>query len=57
MTIQTAPVPASTRDTPRQKRLADDSRNNEDSEEAVLQATRITLCLLALRIGQLTEQI
>lgn len=38
-------------------RLADDSRNDEGGEEAVLQATRITLCLLAQRIGQLTEQI
>ncbi|WP_455568638.1 IS110 family transposase, partial [Streptomyces inhibens] len=38
-------------------RLADDSRNEEGDEEAVLQATRITLCLLAHRIGQLAEQI
>jgi hypothetical protein len=38
-------------------RLAEDSKNDEDGEEAVLQATRITLCLPAQRIGQLTEQI
>nr|WP_258564452.1 transposase [Streptomyces himalayensis] len=38
-------------------RLADDSENDEDGEEVVLQATRITLCLLAQRVGQLTEQI
>ncbi|MFI0710500.1 transposase [Streptomyces inhibens] len=38
-------------------RLADDSKNDEDDEETVLQATRITLCLLAHRIGQLTDQI
>jgi transposase len=38
-------------------RLADDSKNDEEGEEAVLQATRTTLCLLAQRIGQLTEQI
>ncbi|GAA1928417.1 IS110 family transposase [Streptantibioticus ferralitis] len=38
-------------------RLADDSRNDEGDEEEVLQATRITLCLLAGRIGQLSEQI
>ncbi|MFE2714126.1 hypothetical protein ACFXKI_19555 [Streptomyces mirabilis] len=38
-------------------RLADDGKNGEDGEEAVLQATRIILCLLAQRIGQLTEQI
>ncbi|MFB8128753.1 transposase [Streptomyces mirabilis] len=38
-------------------RLADDSKNDEDGEEAVPQATRTTLCLLAQRIGQLTEQI
>ncbi|WP_373034406.1 transposase [Streptomyces sp. NRRL B-2790] len=37
--------------------LADDGKNGDDGEEAVLQATRITLCLLAQRIGQLTEQI
>ncbi|MFJ5798752.1 hypothetical protein [Streptomyces decoyicus] len=38
-------------------RFADDSKNDEGGEEAVLQATRNTLCLLAQRIGQLTEQI
>ncbi|MEU7641304.1 transposase [Streptomyces sp. NPDC039016] len=38
-------------------RLADDSKNDEDDTETVLQATRITLSLLARRIGQLTEQI
>ncbi|MGA5560579.1 IS110 family transposase [Streptomyces platensis] len=38
-------------------RFADDSKNDEGGEEAVLQATRITLCLLAHRIEQLTEQI
>ncbi|UKY48830.1 transposase [Streptomyces inhibens] len=38
-------------------RLADDSKNDKGGEEAVLQATRNTLCLLAQRIGQLTEQI
>ncbi|MFI5519961.1 IS110 family transposase [Streptomyces platensis] len=38
-------------------RLADDSKNDEDGEETVLHATRMTLGLLAQRIGQLTEQI
>jgi transposase len=38
-------------------RFADDSKHDEGGEEAVLQATRITLCLLAHRIEQLTEQI
>ncbi|AOP48347.1 hypothetical protein SL103_20790 [Streptomyces lydicus] len=38
-------------------RLADGSTYDEDREEAVLQATCITLCLPAQRIGQLTEQI
>ncbi|MFF0110372.1 transposase [Streptomyces hirsutus] len=38
-------------------RLTDDSKDDEDGREAVLQATRTTLCLLAQRIGQLTEQI
>ncbi|MFJ5801535.1 IS110 family transposase [Streptomyces decoyicus] len=38
-------------------RFADDCKNDEGGEEAVLQATRITLCLLAHRIEQLTEQI
>ncbi|MGW7250396.1 IS110 family transposase [Streptomyces decoyicus] len=38
-------------------RLADDSKYDEGDEEAVLQATRITLCLLAHRIGQLTDEI
>ncbi|MGW5201245.1 IS110 family transposase [Streptomyces spiralis] len=37
--------------------LAEDSENDQDCEETVLQATRMTLCLLAQRIGQLTEQI
>jgi transposase len=37
--------------------LADGSKNGEDGEEAVLRATRTTLCLPARRIGQLTEQI
>ncbi|MFD9327842.1 transposase [Streptomyces sp. NPDC060065] len=38
-------------------RFADDSQDEEDGAEAVLRATRMTLCLLACRIGQLTEQI
>ncbi|WP_405884581.1 hypothetical protein OG762_41340 [Streptomyces sp. NBC_01136] len=38
-------------------RLADDNKSDGNGEEAVLQATRITLCLLAQRVGQLTEQI
>ncbi|AJT69738.1 hypothetical protein T261_8142 [Streptomyces lydicus] len=38
-------------------RFADDGKNGEGGEDAVLQATRITLCLLAQRIGQLTEQV
>ncbi|MFF8791180.1 transposase [Streptomyces sp. NPDC015125] len=38
-------------------RFADDSKNEEGKEETVLQATRITLRLLAHRIEQLTEQI
>lgn len=38
-------------------RLADDIKSDGNREEAVLQATRMTLCLLAQRIGQLTEQI
>ncbi|MFD9653973.1 transposase [Streptomyces mirabilis] len=38
-------------------RFAGVSSREEDGEESVLQATRITLGLLALRIGQLTEQI
>ncbi|WP_444545348.1 IS110 family transposase [Streptomyces glebosus] len=38
-------------------RFADDSKNDEDGEEAVLRATRIILCLLAHRIQQFTEQI
>lgn len=38
-------------------RLADDSKDDGDGEEAVLRATRVTLCLLARRIGRLTEQI
>ncbi|MGW8970594.1 IS110 family transposase [Streptomyces platensis] len=38
-------------------RLADDSKNDEGEEEAVLKATRMALCLLAQRIGQLTVQI
>ncbi|WP_257003692.1 transposase [Streptomyces sp. SA15] len=37
--------------------LAEDSQNDEDGEEVVLQATRITLYPLAQRIRQLTEQI
>lgn len=37
--------------------FAVDSKSDGDGEEAVLQATRDTLCLLAQRIGQLTEQI
>ncbi|MFF3579438.1 hypothetical protein [Streptomyces mirabilis] len=37
--------------------FAGDSKNDEDGERAVLRATRITLGLLAQRIGQLTEQI
>ncbi|MET7897983.1 hypothetical protein [Streptomyces mirabilis] len=37
--------------------FAGDSKNDEDGEMAVLRATRITLGLLAQRIGQLTEQI
>ncbi|AJT69860.1 hypothetical protein T261_8266 [Streptomyces lydicus] len=38
-------------------RFADDSKNDEGDEEVVVQATRSTLCLLAHRIQQLTEQI
>ncbi len=38
-------------------RFADDCKNDEGGEEAVLKATRMTLCLLAHRIEQLTEQI
>jgi hypothetical protein len=38
-------------------RLDGDSKDDEDGEEVVLQGTRITLCLLARRIGQLAEQI
>lgn len=38
-------------------RFADDSKDDEGEEETVLQATRATLCLLAHRIVQLTEQI
>ena len=38
-------------------RFADVSSREEDGEESVLQATRITLGLLAHRIGQLSEQI
>ncbi|MFF1745741.1 hypothetical protein ACFVZI_39805 [Streptomyces mirabilis] len=38
-------------------RLAEDNKSDGNGEEAVLQATRITLRLLARRIGQLTEQI
>ncbi|MYT17806.1 Transposase [Streptomyces sp. SceaMP-e96] len=38
-------------------RFADDSRNDEGDQKAVLQATRITLCLPAHRIRQLTDQI
>ncbi|WP_406517005.1 transposase [Streptomyces sp. NBC_00134] len=37
--------------------FADGSSHDEDGEESVLQATRITLGLLAGRIGQLSEQI
>ncbi|MFE0509598.1 hypothetical protein [Streptomyces sp. NPDC058964] len=33
-------------------RLADDSKDDEDGDEAVPRATRITLCLPAQRIGQ-----
>ncbi|MFF1675604.1 transposase [Streptomyces sp. NPDC058256] len=38
-------------------RFADDSQDEEDGAEAVLRATRMTLCLLACRIGQLAGQI
>ncbi|MEU9126129.1 transposase [Streptomyces sp. NPDC048506] len=38
-------------------RLADAGKNDKGDEEAVLQATRVTLGLRARRIGQLTEQI
>ncbi|WUO83638.1 IS110 family transposase [Streptomyces caniferus] len=38
-------------------RFADGSKDDEGDEETVLQATRTTLCLLAHRIEQLTEQI
>ncbi|KPI15216.1 hypothetical protein OK006_3089 [Actinobacteria bacterium OK006] len=38
-------------------RLGGEGEHDEDGEVAVLQATRITLYLLAQRIGQLTEQI
>ncbi|MEV8018143.1 transposase [Streptomyces sp. NPDC086554] len=38
-------------------RFTDASTQEEDGEESVLQATRITLGLLADRIGQLSEQI
>ncbi|AJC60686.1 transposase [Streptomyces sp. 769] len=38
-------------------RFADVSQSEGDGEEAVLHATRITLSVLARRIGQLTEQI
>ncbi|WP_234392219.1 IS110 family transposase [Streptomyces sp. WM6378] len=37
-------------------RLADERNDDEDGGETVLQATRMTLCLLARRIGQLTAQ-
>ncbi|MFE4800984.1 IS110 family transposase [Streptomyces sp. NPDC056708] len=38
-------------------RFTDDVEFDDGDEEPVLQATRITLCLLAHRIAQLTEQI
>ncbi|MGW8973522.1 transposase [Streptomyces platensis] len=38
-------------------RLADVSKNDEGEEEEVPKATRMTLCLLAQRIGQLIDQI
>lgn len=38
-------------------RLGDDSQDEEDGAGAVMHATRVTLCLPAHRIGQLTEQI